>query len=71
LIVIDLRVSTGHKDIIIIIIIILILNAYFLDNRLTVGGDVVSLTCRPASLYPQEVSWYSFLLEAESTPLSQ
>jgi hypothetical protein len=22
----------------------------------------------PAAFYPQEVSWYSFLLEAESTP---
>jgi hypothetical protein len=34
---------------------------YFLDNRLTDGGEVVSLT-------PQDDSWYSFLLEAESTP---
>jgi hypothetical protein len=38
----------------------------FLDNRLTDGGEV-SLT-RPPALYPQEYSWYSFLLEAESTP---
>jgi hypothetical protein len=36
----------------------------FLDNRLTDGGEVVSLK-RPL---PQEDSWYSFLLEAESTP---
>jgi hypothetical protein len=30
---------------------------------LTDGGEVISLTCRPASLY-----LYSFLFEAESTP---
>jgi hypothetical protein len=41
---------------------------FFLDNRLTDGGEVVSLTRRPTALYPQEDSWYSFLLEAESTP---
>jgi hypothetical protein len=41
---------------------------HFLDNRLTDGGDVVSLTRRPASLYPPEDTWYSFLLEAECTP---
>jgi hypothetical protein len=40
---------------------------FSLDNRLTDGGEVVSLTRRPP-LYPQEDSWYSFLLEAESTP---
>jgi hypothetical protein len=40
----------------------------FLDNQLTDGGEVVSLTPQPAALYPQEDSWYSFLLEAESTP---
>jgi hypothetical protein len=40
---------------------------HFLDNWLTDGGEVVSLTRRP-HLYPQEDSWYSFLLEAESTP---
>jgi hypothetical protein len=34
---------------------------HLLDNRLTDGGKFVSLT-------PQESSWYSFLLEAESTP---
>jgi hypothetical protein len=39
----------------------------FLDNRLTDGGEVVSLTRRPP-FTPQEDSWYSFLLEAESTP---
>ena len=31
------------------------------------GGKVVSLTHRP-SLPPRKCSWYSFLLEAESTP---
>jgi hypothetical protein len=40
---------------------------HFLDNRLTDGGEVVSLTSRPP-FTPQEDSWYSFLLEAESTP---
>jgi hypothetical protein len=40
---------------------------HFLDNRITDGGEVVSLTrCSPFT--PQEDSWYSFLLEAESTP---
>jgi hypothetical protein len=37
-----------------------------LDNRLTDGGKVVSLTRRPP-LTSEEDSWYSFLLEAEST----
>jgi hypothetical protein len=37
------------------------------DSRLTDGGEVVSLTHRPP-FTPQEDSWYSFLLEAESTP---
>jgi hypothetical protein len=41
---------------------------HFLDNRLTDGGEVVRFTCRPAALYPQEDSWYSFLLEAELIP---
>jgi hypothetical protein len=41
---------------------------HFVHNRLTDGGEVVSLTRRPAALYSQEGSWYSFLLEAESTP---
>jgi hypothetical protein len=40
---------------------------HFLEHRLTDGGEVVSLTLRPL-LYHQEDSWYSFLLEAESTP---
>jgi hypothetical protein len=39
---------------------------HFLDNRLTDGSEVVS-TRRPP-FTPQEDSWYSFLLEAESTP---
>jgi hypothetical protein len=34
---------------------------HFLGNRLTDGREVVMLT-------RQEDSWYSFLLEAESTP---
>jgi hypothetical protein len=38
-----------------------------LDNRLTDDGKVVSPTRRPL-FTPQEVCWYSFLLEAESTP---
>jgi hypothetical protein len=37
-------------------------NPYLLDNQLTDGDEVVSLT---GALYPQEDSWYSFLLEAE------
>jgi hypothetical protein len=37
---------------------------YFLDNRLTDGGEVVSPTRRPP-FTPQEGSWYSLLLEAE------
>jgi hypothetical protein len=43
---------------------------YFLNNRFTDGGVVV-LPYAPAALYPQENSWYSFLLEAESTRGSQ
>jgi hypothetical protein len=39
----------------------------FSDIRLTDGGNVVSPTLRPL-FYPQEVSWYSFLLQAEWTP---
>jgi hypothetical protein len=31
------------------------------------GGEYVNLMCRP-SFTPQEDSWYSFPLEAESTP---
>jgi hypothetical protein len=41
---------------------------HFVDNRITDGGEVVSLTRLPAALYTQEDSWYSFLLQAESTP---
>jgi hypothetical protein len=37
---------------------------HFLDNRLVVGGTPYA----QADLYPQEDSWYSFLLETESTP---
>jgi hypothetical protein len=40
---------------------------HFLYNRLTDGGEVVILTPRPL-FTPQEDSWYSFLLEAESMP---
>jgi hypothetical protein len=40
---------------------------HLLHNRHTDGGKVVSLTRRPP-FTPQESSWYSFLLEAESTP---
>jgi hypothetical protein len=41
---------------------------HFLDNRLTDGGEFGPYA--PAALYPQENSWYSFLLEAESTTRS-
>jgi hypothetical protein len=40
---------------------------HFLDSRLTDGGEV-GQPFAPAALHPQEDSWYSFLLEAESTP---
>jgi hypothetical protein len=40
---------------------------FSLDSRLTDGGKVVSLTRRPPYT-SQEDSWYSFLLEADSTP---
>jgi hypothetical protein len=39
---------------------------HFLHNRFMVGGEVVSLT-RWSRFTSQEDSWYSFLLEAEST----
>jgi hypothetical protein len=38
----------------------------FLKNWLRDSGEVVSLTRLPAALYPEEDSYYSFLLEAES-----
>jgi hypothetical protein len=40
---------------------------HFLYYRFTDGGEVVGLTRRPP-FTPQEDSWYSFLLEAESIP---
>jgi hypothetical protein len=39
----------------------------YLDNQLTDGGKVVSLTRRPR-FTPLEDSWYSFMLEAEWAP---
>jgi hypothetical protein len=40
---------------------------HFQDNRPTDGGEVISPTRQPP-FTPQEDSWYSLLLEAESTP---
>jgi hypothetical protein len=40
---------------------------HFLDSQLTDGGEFVSLTRRPPYNPPRENSWYSFVLEAEST----
>jgi hypothetical protein len=40
---------------------------HFLENRLTDGGEVVSLTGWPPFI-PQEDSWHSFLLKPESNP---
>jgi hypothetical protein len=40
--------------------------AHFLDNRLTDGSEVISLTRRPC-FHPQEDFWYPFLIEAQST----
>jgi hypothetical protein len=40
---------------------------YFLANRFTDGGDVVSLTHRPRFTL-EKYSWYSFLLRAEYIP---
>jgi hypothetical protein len=40
---------------------------HFLANRFADGGEVVSLMRRPP-FTPQEYSWYSFLLEVESSP---
>jgi hypothetical protein len=39
----------------------------FTDIQLTDGGKAVSPT-RQLLFYPQQNSWYSFLLKAESTP---
>jgi hypothetical protein len=44
-----------------------VVRRHFLDNRLTDGGEVVSLM-RRLSFTPQEDPWYSFLLETEMTP---
>jgi hypothetical protein len=41
---------------------------HFLVNRLANGGEVATLTVRLAALYPQEDSWYPFMLEVKSTP---
>jgi hypothetical protein len=42
---------------------------HFLDNWLIDAGEIVSLRHRPPfTPPPQEDSWYSFLLEAQSTP---
>jgi hypothetical protein len=41
--------------------------SHFPDNPLTDGDEVTSLT-RRSPFTPQEDSWYSVLLEAESTP---
>jgi hypothetical protein len=41
---------------------------HFLDSWLTDGDGFVSLARLLAALNPQKGSWYSFLLEAESTP---
>jgi hypothetical protein len=40
---------------------------HFLDNRLTDDFELVSLKRRPLPPHPPEDSWYSFLLEVEST----
>jgi hypothetical protein len=40
---------------------------HFLDNRLTDGGEVVSITHRPP-FNSQEDSWYSFLLRGTVDP---
>jgi hypothetical protein len=41
---------------------------HFLDSQQADGGEVVSLT-RQLPFYSQQDSWYSFLFEAESTPV--
>jgi hypothetical protein len=40
---------------------------HFLENRLTDGGEVVTLTRRPP-FTPQENFWFSFLLKTKSNP---
>jgi hypothetical protein len=40
---------------------------HFVDNLLTDGGEVVGLT-HGLPFTPRNISWYSFLLEAGSTP---
>jgi hypothetical protein len=40
--------------------------SHSVDNRLTDGGEVVSLTCR-LRFTPREYFWYSFLSQAEYT----
>jgi hypothetical protein len=42
-------------------------NSHFLDDGFIDGGEIVSLKRRPP-FTTHEDSWYSFLLEAESTP---
>jgi hypothetical protein len=37
---------------------------HFIENRVTDGGEV-NLRHQPIAFYPQEDSWYSFLLEFE------
>jgi hypothetical protein len=41
---------------------------HFLDNRLTDDDEIISLKRRSPFTPQQEYTWYSFLLEAESTP---
>jgi hypothetical protein len=40
---------------------------FLLYSQLTDGGEVVSFMCQQP-FTPKEDSWYTFLLEAESTP---
>jgi hypothetical protein len=41
---------------------------YYLYNKVTDGVEVVSLTLWLTLPLPKEDFWYSFLIEAESTP---
>jgi hypothetical protein len=41
---------------------------HFLDNQLTDGGEVVSLTRRPTALYPQEDSWVLISVRSRVDP---